>query len=367
MNDQPLILVVDDDATILESVADLLRASGYQLLMAANGVQAMRVLQYHTPDLIISDIMMPEMDGYQLFEAVHENQSLLSIPFIFLSAKGEQKDVRKGYGLGVDMYLTKPFEPDDLLMAVESRLKRNQEIQSATRSEVEATKQQLMNVFSHELRTPLSWIYGYMSLLQEGHDEMDADVVDKMLKDMQLGVERLVKLTEDLMKLVYIDSGVTATEISRYRVNVPVAHRIENAVRKLRPKSEKWNIAFTVTTDENLMVSGVPEHIEDIFERLIDNAIKFSKPDGRIAISSERDGEMAVFHVKDTGIGIDADKLPMLFQRFTQIDREKMEQQGTGVGLAIVGGLVTLHGGSIEVESAPDQGSTFTVKIPAVG
>lgn len=366
MTDAATILVVDDDVTLLESVSDLLRASGYSLLMASNGVQALRVLQYHTPDLIVSDIAMPEMDGYQLFEAVHNNPAWLAIPFIFLSAKGEKKDIHLGYGLGADYYVTKPFESEDLLLAVQSRIKRIAEIQSSTRDEVDATKQQLMTVFSHELRTPLSWIYGYMSLLQEGHGEMDNDVVDKMLRDMQGGVERLVKLTEDLMLLVYLDTGVTQTEIGRYREDVVVARRIENAVRKLRPKSDKWNIAFTITADDNLLVNGVGDHLESIFERLIDNAIKFSKPDGRVIVEAARAADKVVVAVKDNGIGIDPEQLPNLFQRFQQIDREKMEQQGVGLGLAIVDGLARAHGGTVEVTSQPDFGSIFTVTLPAV-
>jgi len=366
MSEQSTILVVDDDVTLLESVSDLLRTSGYNLLMASNGAQALRVLQHHTPDLIVSDIAMPEMDGYQLFEAVHNNPAWLAIPFIFLSARGEQKDIRLGYGLGADYYVTKPFESEDLLLAVKSRIKRIAEIQLSTRDEVDRTKQQLMTVFSHELRTPLSWIYGYMSLLQEGHGEMDDDVVDKMLRDMQSGVERLVKLTEDLMLLVYMDTGVTQTEINRYREDVVVSPRIENAVRKLRSKSNKWNIAFTVTTDQNLLVSGVGDYIESIFERLIDNAIKFSKPDGRVSIEAELVQGKIVVIVKDNGIGIDAEQIPNLFQRFKQIDREKLEQQGVGMGLAIVDGLVRAHGGTVEVTSQPDFGSTFTVTLPAV-
>lgn len=364
MNNQITILVVDDDETILSSMVDILRLKGYRLLMAANGVQAMNVLQHHIPDLILSDIAMPEMDGYQFFEAVRENPAWVTIPFIFLTARGQQKDIRLGYGLGVDHYITKPFEPDDVLVAVENRLQRTAAIQAATRDEVEHTKQQLMTAFGHELRTPLTYIYGYVSLLQEGHDDMSDEVLDKVLGDAQLGVERLIRLIEDLMLLVNIDSGLTALEIRKYRKEVGIAQSIGNAMRKLRTKAERWNLSFVLPTDEDLVINGMPDYVESIFERLIDNAIKFSKPGGRITVMAEIQDGFGVISVHDDGIGIAPDQQKHLFTRFRQIDRQKREQQGVGIGLAIVEGLTQLHGGRIDVVSQPDEGSTFTVWLP---
>ena len=138
------VLVVDDDPTILDSVSDLLRISGYRILSATNGIEGLHIMQSNTPDLIIADIMMPEMDGYQFYEAVRENSAWTPIPFIFLTARGEQKDIRRGYMLGADQYLTKPFEAEDLLVAVEKRLERIRAIQAVTKDEVEQVKQQLL-------------------------------------------------------------------------------------------------------------------------------------------------------------------------------------------------------------------------------
>jgi len=145
----PLILFVDDDPIIQENVVELLELAGYRTLVANDGVEALVLMDTHLPDLIISDITMPNMDGFAFYEAVRAKTAWLIIPFIFLSARGEQEDIRCGYRMGVDFYLSKPFEPQDLLIAIDSRLKRITEIQSAIRDEVERNIKHLSDSIDH--------------------------------------------------------------------------------------------------------------------------------------------------------------------------------------------------------------------------
>jgi DNA-binding response OmpR family regulator len=130
MNNKPIILVVDDEPGVLENLTDLLRLSGYEVIGATNGVEAILVLEELPPDLIIADIMMPRMSGYQLYLRIRQNPDWMWIPFIFLSAKGEAEDIRFGKELGTDDYLTKPIEPDDLLAAIRGRLARYEELET---------------------------------------------------------------------------------------------------------------------------------------------------------------------------------------------------------------------------------------------
>ncbi|KAA3664925.1 MAG: hybrid sensor histidine kinase/response regulator [Chloroflexi bacterium] len=357
--DQTTILAVDDDRTILESVSIVLELAGYNLLTAVNPIQALDTMNHHVPDLIVSDINMPKMDGYEFYEAVRNNSEWVSIPFIFLSALREQKDVRAGYKLGADHYLLKPFSAEDLLIAVESRLQRSADIKAVAEQEVESTKQQLLHIFDHELRTPLTFIQGYLSMLQEG------DVVSKtILNGMHHGVNRLNKLVEDLMLVVRLENELVEKDISDYGFNFNVSVEIEAAVNKLKPLAAKQNIKILQKVDSHCAVFGISRYMRDVFERLIENAIKFSEKNGRITITTKQSNKCLFISIRDEGIGIAPDKVRHIFNRFQQIDRNKIEQQGVGLGLAISERLVQHHGGTISVKSKLGSGSMFTVSLP---
>src|SRR5687767_11908185 len=215
-HDGALILLVDDDPGILESVSDLLRLTGYKVITALNGALALPLMEQYQPDIIISDIMMPVMNGYELFEAVRSNPVWTAIPFIFLTAQGQRKDVAFGQRLGADAYVTKPFEPVDLLLAIENRLMRVRQLTSITEADLARMKQEIITLFSHELRTPLTYIVGYVTLLED-HRSSDPESIDDMVDGVKRGADRLVSLVEDLMLMVRIDGGVVAAEILQRR------------------------------------------------------------------------------------------------------------------------------------------------------
>lgn len=362
---QELVLVVDDDHAIVEGVADLLRYAGYHVLTAPDGVAALELVNSGCPDLIISDIMMPNMDGYRFCEAVRSNSSWASTPFIFLTARGQANEVRSGTRLGADAYIVKPFEPEDLLLAVESRLKRTREIQSVTQAEVNAMKQHLITIFSHELRTPLTYIYGYVNLLEEEHPKMDIDSIDQMLGGIRQGAERLKRLVDDLMFMVRIDSGVTSLDYLQNVATSNIIPGLRDAIERQAVFAASRAIQLNVDLPDRLEMQCVAWYVADAFERVLNNAIKFSKHGGGdVTIQVFQSGRQAVICVCDHGIGIALARQKHIFEPFRQLDRDTMEQQGTGLGLTIARSLVELHGGVIEVQSEPGAGSTFTMRLP---
>jgi len=361
------ILVVDDEPSILETVSEFLALSGYDVVTATNGNEGLQAMHQHPPDLVLSDIMMPDVDGYQFYERIRQNPAWSTIPFIFMSAKGQQYDLRLGYGMGVDAYLIKPFDIEDLQIAVQSRLQRIGEIQTAARDDIEQMKQQLMTVFGHELRTPLTFIYGYLRLLQEDRDQLSDDDITDMLSGMERGAKRLMRLVEDLMVLMRIDSGTIDLEIKRYRAHSELYLLVADIVAAQSLKAAEQNVELIVDVPDDLIVYCVTPHLQDAVGRLLDNALKFSKVQGgEVRITGRQDGDQILLSVSDTGIGIDPIQQSNLFRRFQQVDRETMEQQGAGMGLAIASGLIQAHNGSISVESVPNLGSTFTISLPAV-
>ena len=364
----PMVLIVDDDIGVRANLFDLLQISGYDVFSASEGVEALGVMQRHTPDLIISDINMPGMDGYTFYNAVRTNERWALIPFIFLTARGQTLDVRKGIGMGVDQYVVKPFEPEDLLTAVEARLKRIRQIETAARSGVEAMRSRLMTTITHELRTPLTYIYGFVNLLQEEQENLSKEEMDHMVRTIQRGADRLVKLVEDLLLIARLDSGEIALEVRVQAVTVKLDGLVAEAVASQQEDAQRIGVGIETKIPPEITVTGVPDRIRDAIARLVSNGIKFSRPpNGHIWLTAEMAGENVRLTVQDDGIGITADKQKLLFHRFIQIDREENEQQGLGMGLTIARGIVVAHGGEIEVssEGVPGQGCAFTILMPA--
>lgn len=365
MAEKITVLTVEDDPIILNSIADILRLEGYNIITAENGVEGLAKMEESMPDLVLADVMMPEMDGFTFYENVRKNSRWISIPFIFLTARGEKTDIRHGYSLGADQYITKPFDPDDLVIAINNRLKRVAEIKANAQKEVEETKQQLLNVLSHELRTPLSVIYGYIYLLQEGVNDLDEGSIQSILRDMNTSTDRLVKLVEDIMMLAYLESGVLGIENSKFSSPVDVGVELQHAVQAVSVDAQKHNIDIALVAPYNLITMANARYIQDIFKRLLDNAIKFSHSEGgKVKVTITNNAGWINVEIQDDGIGIAEEAQSRLFQKFTQIDREQMEQQGAGLGLAIAHGLAVVYGGDISVVSQQGLGSTFTVRLP---
>lgn len=359
------ILVLDDNCDFLANIALILEMEGYQVLAARSGAEALALLEETRPDLIVSDIMMPEMDGYEFYQHVRRSPELLGIPFIFLTAKGEKEDIRFGKQLGVDEYLTKPLEPQDLVIAVENKLKRLREIKASSRQEVEKLRDIILQVLSHEIRTPLTMIKAAIELLVENKIHLYDEEEQALLSLASRGGERLEKLIMDVLTVANIEVGEARRLFEAEKQEVDLSLCIEDAVASCARQAASRGIAISVDTSEGFpVVMGHPEQLADVLHRLLDNAIKFSQGGGQIVVRARDEDGWAKISVEDKGVGIPKAEIPKIFDLFYQVDRDKYEQQGVGVGLAIARELVEIHGGRIEVESEVGKGSTFTVALP---
>ncbi len=355
---------------MLDGIRDILEMDGYHVTTALDGREALNVLAEHSFDLIVSDIMMPQMDGYQLFSAVRANPKWFHIPFIFLTAKDQRIDVRLGKQLGADDYLTKPFEAEDLLVAVEAKLERSSALQAAAEAEISELKQNILNTLSHEFRTPLTYVHGYLDLiLEEGPDQLSVEELSGFLKRVKQGSDRLRHLVDDFVFLVMLETGEAMAAFRWERVYfTDLRSTIETVVRQKRPLARRREVTLVAELSEPL--PGTVLHvgyIRSALDRLIDNAIKFSNEgDGQVIVRAWADDDWIYIAVQDNGIGIASEEIPHLFKRLHQINREMLEQQGIGAGLSIVKGIVEIHGGRIEVASQVGKGSTFTLVLPIV-
>jgi len=361
------ILVVEDHQLLLDAIRDLLEDESFDVFTATNGQRALEIMQEVQPDLIVSDIMMPQMDGYTLYQKVRENPEWVRIPFIFLTARGEQNDILKGKELGAEDYITKPFDTRDLIVTIRSRLARAQVIHDATEAEFEALKQQIVNVFSHELRTPLTYISGYTELALDDISTLSADDLQSFLFGIKRGADRLNRLVEELLLTLQIDTGNAAKEFKQFSsIRYDLDKIIMRTVRTYQNMAEANGIQLDLALPDTLPpVKIYEEYFCSSLGRLIDNGIKFSRTSKKpVVVSASKTAEQVAITVADQGIGISEEALKQLFRRFRQIDRQQMEQQGIGMGLYISKSLIEIHGGELSVTSEAGKGSTFTIHLP---
>ena len=369
MDGTATLLVVEDDVHLLQGIRDILEIEGYAVVTASSGVDGLNVLQDlpNPPDLIISDIMMPRMDGYQFFEAVRASAAWLEIPFVFLTAKGEKHDVRLGKRLGADDYVIKPMDPEDLLVIVEAKLKRREQMRQVREGQVSEIKRSILTILNHEFRTPLTYMVAYSDMLTSDAEALTSDELRVFLHGVNSGADRFRRLVENFISLVELETG-EAQQNFRWRATAQtnitgIWAEVQEAVRMLVEEKE-GELVIEGPTDLPPFIAD-HEYLRAALVQLADNAIKFTDtPKPRAVLRISFDEREVHFAVQDWGRGIPTLELGNIWGPFYQIDRSQFEDQGAGSGLAIVRGIADLHGGRVDVESTEGQGSTFTISLP---
>lgn len=350
------ILIVDDDEVFLNSVAQLLKNKGYEVTTFTDVVSAITSLINTVPDIIISDIMMPGINGYEFCERVREQKEYSHIPFIFLTAKNEKADIRKSKEIGADDYITKPFDPDDLYAIIENKLRRIDEIKSAEQEEKDRLKREILGSLSHEFRTSVTMIKGFSDLIIRDQS-MDKEKLMHFLSIIKEESGRLESIIEDFLFLTQIELG----KLELLKRDIDIETLVVNTAEKYRKRIEAGGLILNIDIQPSLPKISIDSiKIENALERLISNAIQFTDT-GSITIRVERKDELIGITVEDTGKGIPKKELKKIFEKFYQSDRMKKRHRGLGIGLSIVKGIVEAHGGSIKVESEEGKGSKFTI------
>jgi two-component system sensor histidine kinase/response regulator len=369
-----VILFADDNVALLRTVDRLLRMEGFRVLVAADGEEALRRLKTSNPipDLIISDIAMPRMDGFALFEAVRQHHEWLSIPFLFLTARDQIEDLQRAYALGADDYLVKPLEQERLLMIIRSKLKRREELVGYLQAEqqaLDAAKQELAIMVAHELRTPLVSISMVSDLLARDLSKAQEEQVSDLLDAMRSGSSRLSRLVEQMVMYVELQSGALAAAVHKQTRPCFVHEAVRDALvraqqfdyrqRSIPVNVEEYSPEATVTCDLSSLRHALAE--------LIANASAFSPSNGKIVLTEWTSDGCVWITISDSGPGIPEEELERVFEPFYQANRRKFEQQGIGMGLPLAKGIIETHGGSLELQSRVGQGTLVTVCLPLCG
>lgn len=361
------ILLVDDEDDLLEITASILEMEGYNLATANSVQKAIEIISQTVPDIIVSDITMPGLSGFDLLSHVRSLPQLQNTPFIFLTAHADIESIKTGKELGIDDYLTKPVDYHLLLSTIKGKLKRKEELKQAFAVQSDQFKNQILRLISHEMRTPLTSILGATELLSDTKETFSENELKGFLEMLQNSSKRLTSMVDDFLTAMKIESGEILREIvpMEYQIN---AHSFFDTMVKteLSSRLQSFKVDFVnACPDQPVTVITFMPHLEEIIKRLLDNAIKFSTPGSKVVLTLTRQQDFVTFSVQDYGCGIPKGKQEMLYSKFNQINRDKNEQQGAGLGLYIASQLAKANRATLWFESEEGKGSTFFVKVPA--
>jgi CheY-like chemotaxis protein len=357
------ILLVEDDAILADTLVSLLQEESYKVTRVFDGEEAMERLRHDPPpDLILSDIRMPRMNGYELLQNVRAMPGLNDVPVIFLSAKAALADIRMGLTLGADDYIPKPFEPEDALKSIRFRIDRAIRLRNARLQQGRF----LMRYLPHELRTPLNGVLGYGELMQETAEEgkgLTAEETKDYAQNLLISGHRLLALMNNFTLWLELDTRIYSGE----RPAQPDSAWWEEVSAGARKVAEQWGR----TADLKIQLAPVslpvdPELLSRVMALLVDNAAKFSLPGTPLLLQGAMDGRQYRLTIVDQGRGLTPEQLVQV-DVFQQFNREKNEQQGLGLGLAICRNFAICVGATMVLEKNPDLSGLrvgFTFNVP---
>jgi signal transduction histidine kinase len=364
---QARVLVVDDNADMRSYLSRLL-GERWQVETAPDGAQALQRIQENAPDLVIADVMMPVMDGFELLRMIRTREAIAKVPVMLLSARAGEEASAEGLRAGADDYIIKPFSARELVARVESRLAQAR-LRAAERAALQAAEQAnrardvFFTMLSHELRTPLMAVLAWTALLKGNKLDPGEAIHALDLIERNARVQR--RLVDDLLDISRIVTG-------RLRIDprpvASLAQMISTVVDSFRPAALAKHLTVETSLESTAgTINGDSERLQQVVWNLLSNAIRFTPSGGRIQIRYARQGEYVELVVRDSGQGIAPEALPHLFERYWQgaNTQRRSHGQGLGLGLTIAHRIVELHGGHITASSEGEGlGSTFTVRLP---
>lgn len=366
---RPCVVLADDNADMRDYVGKLLR-SQYEVIAVPDGEAALQAARTHRPDLILSDVMMPKLDGVGLLTQLRADPNTRTLPVILLSARAGDEARIAGIETGADDYLVKPFAARELLARVRThlelaRMRRAVAEQQARRRAAEALvheRDYFLSLAAHELKTPLTSISGYLDLFIRRARQEDrlTDRDERALGAATRQVARLTRLIAELLDLSRIQTG-----------QFTMQRRPMDLATLIRRVGEDTCLVLTEHTlelelpDAPLLIDGDDLRLEQVLQNLIENAIKYSPRGGQITVSARTEGDDVCMMVRDQGMGIPEAARDHIFQRFYRAANVQQQSvSGLGVGLYVVKEIIAHHGGTVAVMSTEGIGSTFTICLP---
>ncbi len=388
------ILVVDDNVTNLNILLDYLNELSYKVLIAANGEQALQQLQHIHPDVILLDVMMPGIDGFETCRRLKANEATQDIPVIFMTALTDTVDKIRGFAVGGVDYITKPFQHEEVLARLNAHLmirKLQQELQQKNRdleqyadilskkntelasknaeldeknaqlNTLNADKDLFFSIIAHDLRNPISALRELPQIIIENLDTYNQDDLRRMISMLRDAAKNLFELLENLLTWSRIQRGM----IERNPQPINIQEFVDRNIALLSANAFSKKITVNNAITIRAVVNVDYKMIDTVLRNLLSNAIKFTGEGGTIEFTAVEQGNFVLVAITDTGIGIGEKYLSKLFRIDEQYRRAgTANERGTGLGLILCKEFVERNGGRIWVESEAGKGSTFTFTLP---
>ena len=371
----PCVLIVDDVAENRDLLTRRLRSRGYRTVEAAGGMEALEKIGGETFDIVLLDMMMPDLDGMQVLRRIREKHSLADLPVIMITARVQAEAVVSALAADANDYVTKPIDFDVVLARIHTQLRRKQADEGVRRANQDLERQlaelragpgraagpdsDFLADMGHELRTPLNGVIGVAETLAGTELEPKQK---EMVRIIGSSAETLERLLSDLLDQAKAGSGRPEIKGETFALGEAIRSVTDLWAARAAEKGIGFELALPADADTD--AHGDPVRLKQILTNLLSNAVKFTS-EGAVAMRVGVEGDRWTFAVSDSGIGFDASVKERLFARFEQADASISRRfGGTGLGLAISRELAELMGGSLDATSTPGQGATFTLELP---
>ena len=368
-NRKYVILIVDDILQNLQVLGTTLMEENYEISMANNGFQALKLIEKVNPDLILLDVLMPDMNGFEVCEKIKEQEKFKDTPVIFLTAKTESEDIIQGFKRGGVDYVTKPFNKEELLIRIKTHidLKESRDLiieQNKKLTALNKEKTEILGIAAHDLKNPLSNIKGLAEIIETMVDDLEKEEVVDTAKKIRTSSEFMFQIISDLLDVNAIEEGKIKINFEPFNI-VDVTNRtIDKYIMKSTEKS--INLRFEPQIEESYVMGDVIKTIQ-VLDNLISNALKFSPFNGNIwvIVKSDIENKITIVEVKDEGPGISQEDMSKLFGKFAKLTAKPTNNENsTGLGLSIVKKLVENMKGNIWCESELGKGTSFFLSLP---
>lgn len=367
MEGKQYVLIVDDIQENLQLIGNILYKNGINVSSASSGSQTLEKVKVKLPDLILLDISMPNMDGYEVCRRLKAEEKTKDVPVIFLTAKNQIEDMVKGFELGAVDYINKPFNPSVLMARVRTHLElskaRNRLIsKNKELEELNATKDKFFRILAHDLRSPLTSLLGGLSVLGHENNQDDPETNMQIVEMLKSSVKKGLKLLKNLMDWSSLQTSVFPFQ----PVDINLKELVEENLAILRNLATDKSIVLICKIDDQVSVFADKNMISSVIRNLVSNAIKFTNRDGKVEITTKELNAFQEISVQDSGVGIEAELLDNLFKiEKTTSTKGTSGEKGTGLGLLLCKEFVEKHGGAIRIDTERGKGSCFSFTVPS--